>query len=699
MTWEIAHTESFPRELGTAPRSVWNAYKGWVQTVLRTAPDISDPPKVRKLVGYKVLWRLRISDAYRLIYAVDPKRKLVTCLMLGNRKDVYDRLGADEHGRPGIRIVAEAPELLEQSPNDAEIGTARHELAAIAAAKSDTPPELLPQVLDSEVLVTWGVAPSDASSLHGVRTTDALLTAPVADHVKERVLEALYPRTIEEVRQLPVRISGSGNEVLEAAEGARDLRDFLLALDDEQEAYVQRFRIDEPTGPWLLKGAPGSGKSTVALYCAAALLQAADAQKEPLRILFTTYTKSLTRASELLLETIRQSGLRGTIEVRTAHSMAWNTLGPEWRQRSAVSDEEWRAYFTEALTQLLTEEPQFPFVADDEAFIKAEIEWVVLGQALQDLSSYVAADRTGRGRRLTESQRAAVWRLWERIRATLRRNNKCLWEEFIVAARDQAQPTFDYVFVDEAQDLKPVAIRFCLGLLKQRENIFLAADSNQSIYGAGMSWSRVADELKFQGRSRILRKNYRSTKEIWAAVSQLASSTDEHADIETLEGDPVSSGALPVLCWYQSPDADTIGRLERYLTEVVGAERVSRDSVAVLCERSVTCRSVARSLSLKWNAMAMNSQQVDLKHPGVKVMTMHAAKGLQFPIVAVMSVGRPSLSAQADDAEAELAKARRLLFVACTRAARRLIVFAKSYAPSPFLENATDDFWEIESLP
>jgi len=95
----------------------------------------------------------------------------------------------------------------------------------------------------------------------------------------------------------------------------------------------------------------------------------------------------------------------------------------------------------------------------------------------------------------------------------------------------------------------------------------------------------------------------------------------------------------------------------------------------------------------------MTSQEVDLKHPGVKVMTMCAAKGHQFPVVAVYGVGRPSLSNDEDDAASELSRERRLLFVACTRAARRLIVFAKEYAPSPFLAGATEEFWDTESLP
>jgi hypothetical protein len=52
-----------------------------------------------------------------------------------------------------------------------------------------------------------------------------------------------------------------------AATGERDLESFLLKLDPEQKAFVGRFDGAQPQGPWLLKGGPGSGKSTVGIYC------------------------------------------------------------------------------------------------------------------------------------------------------------------------------------------------------------------------------------------------------------------------------------------------------------------------------------------------------------------------------------------------------------------------------------------------
>jgi hypothetical protein len=54
-------------------------------------------------------------------------------------------------------------------------------------------------------------------------------------------------------------------------------------------------------GPWLLKGDPGSGKSTIALYCIRSSILRAESEfqfkQKPQRILFTTFTKALTNSS------------------------------------------------------------------------------------------------------------------------------------------------------------------------------------------------------------------------------------------------------------------------------------------------------------------------------------------------------------------------------------------------------------------
>ena len=60
-------------------------------------------------------------------------------------------------------------------------------------------------------------------------------------------------------------------------------------------------------------------------------------------------------------------------------------------------------------------------------------------------------------------------------------------------------------------------------------------------------------------------------------------------------------------------------------------------------------------------------------HPNedtIKVLTMHASKGLEFPVVALAGVG--SMSAQGEDEREEA----RLFYVGATRATQRLVIMA-----------------------
>ena len=131
----------------------------------------------------------------------------------------------------------------------------------------------------------------------------------------------------------------------------------------------------------------------------------------------------------------------------------------------------------------------------------------------------------------------------------MREANICIFSERLHQAAEHVTPIYDYVFIDEAQDLKPVAIRFCIGLSQKPDKVFLTADTNQSIYGNGLSWSKVATDLRFQGRARILKRNYRTTAEIWSAIKQLAPDS-EGSDRETLEVDTVYHGPFPTLAQY-----------------------------------------------------------------------------------------------------------------------------------------------------
>ena len=120
-------------------------------------------------------------------------------------------------------------------------------------------------------------------------------------------------------------------------------------------------------------------------------------------------------------------------------------------------------------------------------------------------------------------------------------------------------------------------------------------------------------------------------------------------------------------------------------------------NVAVLCPTNQDCERLADELqSLGLKARAMKRGAVRLSFDGIKVMTMHNAKGLEFPIVAVVGLARgrmPWTDPNDPTQREETDKLQRAFFVACSRAMRRLLVVADLSSPSPFVSGFDRNHW------
>ncbi|MCP4965993.1 MAG: AAA family ATPase [bacterium] len=703
MSYGISFYEAFIVDLTRVPRRVQNTFRRTLEFLTEHAEDAGGN-KVKKLHGYRDLWRCRVGDSYRLIYRVtkDRDRGTVTLVALGDRKDIYDRIGLGPDG-PTHEIIREAPELIEEQ-------TTEHTAAAWlmpAVAEDDhaaSPDDELPIELTPELLSEWSIPRAHHAALCSSRTEQDLLalSGTVDDSILLRVMNLVWPPALPEIVQTPTRVARSAEELLEAVDESRSLGSFLLKLDEDQEAFVRRFHRIEPKGPWMLKGGPGSGKSVVALYCIREIVAEHEASLPGLRgqmkILLTTYTNSLIKASKRLLTELVAGGSTADIQVETIDRIAARLAGRNGFSLNPVNDSHngVKSASQRALEKLRSRDASFPFDRRDVPFLLEEVDWVIAGRGIDSLDGYLEEDRTGRGRGLNERQRRGVWQFHELLTPALESQKLCFFSTKQAAALDGAAPQYDYVFIDEAQDLKPVAIRLASKLCKGGKNVFITADSNQSIYGTGMRWRAVADELQFTGRTSILKRNYRTTREIWEAVAQLAPD-DDATDSETMAVEPVYRGRWPTIHWYGDVD-DWAPALNRFIAQAMREERVGPDSVAVLCPTTKEFDDVVAAVDSRYNAKAMRSRNLDIAHPGVKVTTMHAAKGIEFPIVVVAAAedGRlPWYSMGTEDTE-HLQRQQRLLFVACTRAMRRLLILASADERSPFLENVTDDLWEMD---
>jgi hypothetical protein len=219
-------------------------------------------------------------------------------------------------------------------------------------------------------------------------------------------------------------------------------------------------------------------------------------------------------------------------------------------------------------------------------YLLEEIGSVIEARQIASLEVYQRAARAGRRIRLNTIHRQIIWRIYERFRTLVEASGKETWQTRRTRAAALVQQSNDYqafdaVFIDEAQDLDPGALRFLVQLCKSPQHLFVTADANQSIYGSGFNWSDVHERLNFKGRTGRLLTNYRSTREIGEAAHSYLD-IESLLDTEKVESLYVHEGPLPMLCSANSDEQESL-LLEQFFRLACQRLHHPLGSCALLC--------------------------------------------------------------------------------------------------------------------
>jgi DNA helicase-2/ATP-dependent DNA helicase PcrA len=99
-------------------------------------------------------------------------------------------------------------------------------------------------------------------------------------------------------------------------------------------------------------------------------------------------------------------------------------------------------------------------------------------------------------------------------------------------------------------------------------------------------------------------------------------------------------------------------------------------------------------------ALVADADAVDPAQGSVTLMTLHAAKGLEFPAVAMIGLEEGLLPhMRARESEAALEEERRLCFVGITRAMRRLLMTASKFRTQRGMSERTIPSRFLDELP
>lgn len=200
--------------------------------------------------------------------------------------------------------------------------------------------------------------------------------------------------------------------------------------------------------------------------------------------------------------------------------------------------------------------------------------------------------------------------------------------------------------------------------------------SAQSIYERrrGKQFSFKSVGIQAQGRSTILKINYRNTRQILQAANAIAEAVlrpEERDDDGAPLIQPVScgrDGQKPLLVRLPARREEP-RKIAELLANAHREGHASGDMV-ILCRHRSQMEACAGELHRVSLPFQVRYRSGDF-NPGadtIKVMTMHASKGLEFPVVALAGVGD-----MPEDGEDEHEEAR-LFYVAASRATHQLIV-------------------------
>ena len=295
------------------------------------------------------------------------------------------------------------------------------------------------------------------------------------------------------------------------------------------------------------------------------------------------------------------------------------------------------------------------------------------------------------------------------------------------------------VFVDEYQDINPVQHAFLKLLVGARGGITAIGDPNQAIYGFRGSDKRFFQSFPddFPGSCRVtLCDNYRSGQTILSASGQVIA-RDPDGTVPVLTAQLYREGNLTV--FEAATDKAEAEYVVHQIEKLVGGTSMfSQDSgrvdtgtsgersfgdIAVLYRLKAQTRLLKQAfdrLGIPYHVSGEEagvqgipeavcpSRYEEVTHVVEKVsfMTLHAAKGLEFPVVFIVGCEENLLPLNMTGLEGDTPEERRLFYVGMTRARERLYLvrakkrslFGQTFHPqaSPFLRDFEESLAEYD---
>lgn len=491
--------------------------------------------------------------------------------------------------------------------------------------------------------------------------------------------------------------------------------DFIqgIELSPEQMRIVDL--IDEQL---LVNGSAGSGKS-ITLLCK--MIRTMVQEQEPQRLLYLSYNQSLiedARKRARLSDQFMNNKNRHFVNIDTFHHVVYDLLDKmhvkaspikmEYGKVETVTDDAIRRVAS-AMHPFINKQNETYLALDPKerlyrthtaTFVRDEIFWMKANGFITR-SMYLEASRVGRGSipRLEKAQRNTIFSIFEQYQKDMKfkYGNQMDLEDYAlrlleVSDRIPEGLKYDYIYVDEVQDLQPMQIKALTRLVKKQ--LVISGDNKQRIY---KTCNHTYEALGLGNlRRRSLLDNFRSTKQIMrlANIIQFKDvDNDKESNVRY-----VREGKEPSIKWF-----DNGMKYYQYLEQRIKEIQVedSKASIAVIIRNDDSIKTkqmtpVEQYLKGKFSVIDISrygsKYSYEEKDKQLVITDPYSVKGLEFDYVFVTDFDRNHypLKSKLDaldqyvedkgmdsqnyqrDREEIINNEKRILYVAMTRAKKEL---------------------------
>lgn len=279
-----------------------------------------------------------------------------------------------------------------------------------------------------------------------------------------------------------------------------NLLDKAISFDESQEMLFHK------RPPVIIIGSAGSGKTALTLE-KVKLLKG--------RVLYITLSPYLVENSAKLYYSFDYDNDRQEVEFLSFHDFIFSIQVPEGKEIDFKTFENWYSRFR-----------NFTKIKDAHK-IYEEVKGVITGLDIENeyLSRHQYENLGVKQSVFLLDERPEVYTIFEKYLQFLSESK--LYDSNIISQKwlSLAKPIYDFIIVDEVQDLTTVQLHLILKTLKKADNFILCGDSNQIVHPNFFSWASVKSylyksELKNKEIS-ILKTNYRNAPSVTSLANKL----------------------------------------------------------------------------------------------------------------------------------------------------------------------------------